>query len=188
MDRYVASTILPYLSAQSQEEEACAARQMELVAPLPPWSLKRIVPRYGNWGGPGWSANRVMGGDVIPEVFRTQPTTDSMDEIFKAHDWAYSDASLSYRVAMDAAALEDKRSRGSVVHCSPSSYEKARAEAQHRLELAVIYADLALTRGLAQLSLVPPTRWPSPPKDPSAAQKYLDKALPLFVLKIKVAD
>lgn len=44
-----------------------------------------LFPRYGNWGGPGWSA-----GCWNPtETDWFVPTIDAMDELFKRHDWSY---------------------------------------------------------------------------------------------------
>lgn len=46
---------------------------------------QRLIPRYGNWGGPGWSAGRWN-----PSVTNwAVDAVDSMDELFKWHDWAY---------------------------------------------------------------------------------------------------
>jgi RHS repeat-associated protein len=43
------------------------------------WTEK-LVPRYGSWGGPGWS-----GGNTFPPL----GPVDSMDECFKEHDECY---------------------------------------------------------------------------------------------------
>ena len=44
------------------------------------WSWNSLVPRYGTWGGPGWS-----GGNTFPHL----GPVDSMDECFKKHDECY---------------------------------------------------------------------------------------------------
>lgn len=64
----------------------------------------RLVPTYGNWGGPGWSGGTRSGPAWGVEA------VDDLDAAFKAHDKAYyyasshaerSDADflLSYRIA-----------------------------------------------------------------------------------------
>lgn len=50
------------------------------------WFLAR-VPIYGNWGGPGWSAGRICHDPG--EVDWDCPAKDSMDALFKAHDWEW---------------------------------------------------------------------------------------------------
>jgi|GEM_PF-1653032 len=50
-----------------------------MLAGIQGW-FESLVPRYGNWGGPGWS-----GGNVKP----LKNPVDSMDELFKIHDTAY---------------------------------------------------------------------------------------------------
>ena len=47
---------------------------------------KCLLPRYGNWGGPGWS-----GGKWCPpnSTDWSVPGVDEMDELFKEHDKQY---------------------------------------------------------------------------------------------------
>lgn len=50
-------------------------------------TLNNLLPTYGNWGGPGWSAGkRTQPGEKIDWDF---PVRDGLDALFKAHDWAY---------------------------------------------------------------------------------------------------
>lgn len=51
----------------------------------PKW-WKRLIPKYGNWGGPGWSA-----GEYCPPSYTNWavPGIDDMDALFKQHDMAY---------------------------------------------------------------------------------------------------
>jgi hypothetical protein len=56
--------------------------------------LNRMCPRYGNWGGPGWS-----GGTFPARPSDTDwsiPGIDSMDDLFKEHDRGYQDALSAY--------------------------------------------------------------------------------------------
>lgn len=49
--------------------------------------LNRLVPTYGNWGGPGWS-----GGEWNDDPGETKwgvVPIDEMDNAFKRHDWIY---------------------------------------------------------------------------------------------------
>lgn len=51
-----------------------------------------FVPRYGNWGAPGWS-----GGAWVDDPAKTDwevGSVDDLDEIFKVHDKAYQDGEL----------------------------------------------------------------------------------------------
>lgn len=52
--------------------------------------LSRLVPTYGNWGGPGWSGGRYPRGwaDTDWEII----AVDSLDYLFKAHDRRYQGA------------------------------------------------------------------------------------------------
>lgn len=52
--------------------------------------INRLVPRYGNWGGPSLSGGKYT--DDPAEVDWSIPGIDSMDELFKAHDRAYQTA------------------------------------------------------------------------------------------------
>lgn len=51
----------------------------------PRW-WKYLFPRYGNWGGPGWSCGRWCPPGVVD--WEVKPV-DAMDELFRAHDWNY---------------------------------------------------------------------------------------------------
>ena len=46
----------------------------------------RYVPTYGNWGGPGWKAGERYGSNTS----FTYPAEDSLDEVFRNHDYEYS--------------------------------------------------------------------------------------------------
>jgi len=57
--------------------------------------IQRICPRYGNWGGPGWS-----GGTFPAEPKDTNwsvDSKDSLDQLFKEHDRRYQDAIVEFR-------------------------------------------------------------------------------------------
>lgn len=47
----------------------------------------QIFPTYGNWGGPGWSSGFWHNDPALTDWLC--PAIDYMDELFKAHDWAY---------------------------------------------------------------------------------------------------
>jgi hypothetical protein len=59
---------------------------------IPLWQL--LCPRYGNFGGPGWSGGRFVDDYRLTDW--SVPATDSMDELFKRHDLAYQDAIREY--------------------------------------------------------------------------------------------
>jgi len=50
----------------------------------------RILPRYGNWGGPGWSGGQWQ--DNYENTDWSVPARDSLDDLFKLHDKAYQQA------------------------------------------------------------------------------------------------
>ena len=52
--------------------------------------LIRLIPTYGNWGGPGWSSGRYE--DNPDETDWSVPPRDSLDALFKEHDRAYQEA------------------------------------------------------------------------------------------------
>lgn len=52
-----------------------------------PYWWQRLIPRYGNWGGVGWSAGRWNNDPVLTDW--SVSAIDAMDELFKWHDWAY---------------------------------------------------------------------------------------------------
>lgn len=52
-----------------------------------PYWWQRLIPRYGNWGGVGWSAGRWNNDPAATDW--TVPPVDAMDALFKAHDRAY---------------------------------------------------------------------------------------------------
>ena len=56
----------------------CLNNSINFTDPYGLWT--RLVPRYGTWGGPGWS-----GGNTFPPL----GPVDSMDECFKKHDECY---------------------------------------------------------------------------------------------------
>jgi len=47
----------------------------------------RLLPRYGNWGGPGWSGGQWQ--ENYENTDWTVPPTDSLDALFKEHDLSY---------------------------------------------------------------------------------------------------
>ena len=49
--------------------------------------LRKLIPTYGNWGGPGWSGGRYE--DDIDAVDWDVPAVDELDKLFKNHDWLY---------------------------------------------------------------------------------------------------
>ena len=60
-------------------------------------NLKSFVPRYGNFGGPGW-----IGGETGEE-----DPIDSMDEIFKQHDSDYAAADTYLKETGDKTGHEE---------------------------------------------------------------------------------
>ena len=52
--------------------------------------LQRLIPNYGNWGGPGWSSGRYE--DDPDETDWTVPPRDSLDRLFMEHDRAYQNS------------------------------------------------------------------------------------------------
>lgn len=49
--------------------------------------FQRLIPTYGNWGGPGHSAG--IWNDDPSKTDWTVPGIDAMDEAFKRHDHLY---------------------------------------------------------------------------------------------------
>jgi len=56
------------------------------MAPL--W--QRLIPKYGNYGGPGWSGGAMM--DDYSEVDWSVVPSDSLDWLFHCHDKVYQKA------------------------------------------------------------------------------------------------
>jgi hypothetical protein len=52
----------------------------------PRW-WQRLIPRYGNYGCPGWSAGEWNNDPALTDW--TVPPVDAMDALFRAHDYAY---------------------------------------------------------------------------------------------------
>ena len=52
-----------------------------------PYWWQRCIPRYGNWGGVGWSAG-IWNNDPAATNWSIG-VVDDMDALFKLHDWAY---------------------------------------------------------------------------------------------------
>lgn len=52
-----------------------------------PYWWQRLIPRYGNWGGVGWSGG-VWNNDPALTDWDVDPV-DAMDDLFKWHDQAY---------------------------------------------------------------------------------------------------
>lgn len=59
---------------------------MSTTGSRPHW-WQRLIPRYGNWGGVGWSGGTWCNDPALTD-WDAEPI-DYMDEIFKAHDEAY---------------------------------------------------------------------------------------------------
>lgn len=59
---------------------------MDAYGELPKW-WQWLCPRYGNYGGPGWSAGRWNDDPALTDW--NVPGIDIQDEMFKVHDWAY---------------------------------------------------------------------------------------------------
>ena len=66
-------------------------------------TFQRLIPTYGNWGGPGWSAGRY--NDDPSKTDWTVPGIDAMDDLFKLHDKTYQtegmDRNLADRILVD---------------------------------------------------------------------------------------
>lgn len=52
-----------------------------------PYWWQQCIPRYGNWGGVGWSAGCWNNDPAVTDW--SVPGIDAMDECFKSHDFAY---------------------------------------------------------------------------------------------------
>ena len=52
--------------------------------------IHRLLPRYGNWGGPGWSGGKWQ--DNYENTDWSVPARDALDSLFKDHDRAYQKA------------------------------------------------------------------------------------------------
>lgn len=59
---------------------------MPTTANSPRW-WQRLIPRYGNWGGVGWSAGRWNNDPALTD-WSVEPV-DALDAECKFHDWAY---------------------------------------------------------------------------------------------------
>jgi len=90
----------------------------------PRW-WQRLIPRYGNWGGPGWSS-----GKWCPpgETDWFVSGVDDLDEAFKRHDWKYQNG-VEWDVA-DAELLRDM----DAIPCRRLTW---RARIYRRLSMAV---------------------------------------------------
>ena len=59
-----------------------------------------IIPHYGNWGGPNWSAKHEFNpGDTYSNEDLAVPWIDSLDHLFYEHDMTFY---LSCRVNSEA--------------------------------------------------------------------------------------
>ena len=56
--------------------------------------IDALVPTYGNWGGPGWSAGKRQSN--YDDTDWSVEAIDSMDEVFKGHDKKYQLAIEEY--------------------------------------------------------------------------------------------
>ena len=64
-------------------------------------------PRYGNWGGPGYSAGKdCPTGQKLSDEDKNVNGIDPMDELFKKHDIAYENAEDLNGIAKDLAILQ----------------------------------------------------------------------------------
>lgn len=52
--------------------------------------IHKLLPRYGNWGGPGWSGGQWQ--DNYENTDWSVPPRDSLDALFKEHDRGYQKA------------------------------------------------------------------------------------------------
>lgn len=59
--------------------------------------LQRLVPTYGNWGGPGWSGGEWQ-DDTTKTKWNVQPI-DELDRAFREHDMAYQAGVYTNRAA-----------------------------------------------------------------------------------------
>lgn len=57
-----------------------------MTANRPKW-WQRLCPKYGNWGGPGWSAGRYNNNPSLTDW--KVVAIDAMDHLFKRHDKGY---------------------------------------------------------------------------------------------------
>ena len=57
--------------------------------------LQKLVPTYGNWGGPGWSGGEWQ-SDTNLTKWDVKPI-DNMDAMFRDHDMAYQTAIYTHR-------------------------------------------------------------------------------------------
>ena len=74
--------LIPFLLKSPQELHNYNYSQNKPTGYIDEYGLwtEKLVPRYGSWGGPGWS-----GGNTFPPL----GPVDSMDECFKEHDECY---------------------------------------------------------------------------------------------------
>lgn len=56
-------------------------------------SVVKLLPRYGNWGGPGWSCGKFV-EDPNKTDWSVSPR-DSLDALFKEHDRLYQQTILN---------------------------------------------------------------------------------------------
>lgn len=56
--------------------------------------FNRLIPTYGNWGGPGWSGGKRH--ENYKNTDWSVEALDSMDELFKEHDKKYQKAIEKY--------------------------------------------------------------------------------------------
>lgn len=55
-----------------------------------------LIPKYGNWGGPGWCGGRYCNDSSMTDW--TVPPMDDMDALFKNHDMLYQ-AGIRHSIA-----------------------------------------------------------------------------------------
>jgi hypothetical protein len=107
-----------------------------------------------------------------------------MDELFEAHDRAYSQARVNEQNAIGTAsekrnaALKEATS-GRQIRDANRNYNKAVRDAQSQCRRAMSQADAALVNGLSQLDQ-DPGRWQSPAPDPTIAAKKRQQAIKLI--------
>ena len=56
--------------------------------------IHKLLPRYGNWGGPGWSGGKWQ--ENYENTDWEVPARDSLDVLFKIHDRSYQQAIANF--------------------------------------------------------------------------------------------
>ena len=132
-----------------------------------PWGnqWERLVPRYGNWGGPGWTGGQETPYEKLnPEQQKAllEPI-DEMDALFKTHDLCYSNA----RVKRDKV-MNNK-------YATKAEKEAARQQFENDIQRA----DRELGKNLRNLNSNP-GNWSPPAPNPLWAGTYRSMAQTWF--------